>query len=180
MTNIIWHPLNDTHPDIGWRYLDTSNNLMYPWYTFGCLEWLNTLDLSDMSVFEYGCGTSTLWWNSKVKKCKGVDNNLKWANGCYVPLLEDGSIDKKKYTEACLGETYDIIIIDGIYRNECVPFALQSIKNGGYLIWDNWDQVSVSEHEPSQEAKFLLNKYECKVYKEPNHIDWKTAVFCIK
>ena len=78
MTNIIWHPLNDTHPDIGWRYLDTSNNLMYPWYTFGCLEWLNTLDLRDMSVFEYGCGISTLWWNSKVKKCKGVDNNLKF------------------------------------------------------------------------------------------------------
>lgn len=133
-----------------------------------------------MSIFEYGCGISTMWWKDKTEKCAGVDDNLKWSNGCIVPLLNDDTIDKKRYIESCLNEKYDIIIIDGIYRNECLPYALKCINNGGYLIWDNWNQQTVSEHMPSDKSKKLLNEYEITVYKEPNHIDWKTAVFQIK
>lgn len=180
MNNIIPHPLNGTRDDFGWRYLDTSNNLTCPWYTIGCLEWLNTLNLKNMSIFEYGCGISTMWWKDKTEKCAGVDDNLKWSNGCIVPLLNDDTIDKKRYIESCLNEKYDIIIIDGIYRNECLLYALKCINNGGYLIWDNWNQQTVSEHMPSDKSKKLLNEYEITVYKEPNHIDWKTAVFQIK
>lgn len=175
---IISHPENGSSVDFDWRYLDTSNNLTCPWYTIGCLEWLNTLNLKNMSIFEYGCGISTSWWKDKVKKCSGVDNQTKWSNGCFVPLLNDGiTIDEKLYLEACLGDKYDIIIVDGIFRDECTEYALKSIKNGGYLIFDNWDQPTVGIQW--DKTKELLKDYHSIIYKEPNHIDWKTAVFQI-
>jgi hypothetical protein len=174
MDRIIDHPLNGTRDDFGWRYLDIECQLTMPWYTVGCLQWLITQDLKNMSIFEYGCGISSDWWKAQCKKWNGVESDARWSNGGIL------TSDMEKYIKACLDDVYDIIVIDGIYRNECVEFALQSIKKGGVIIIDNWDQASTDMPiEWWSKANDLLKKYEVSIYKEPSHVDWKTAIFNI-
>lgn len=178
MSRIIWHPLNDTDPDIGWRYLDTSCDLMMPWYTIGCLEWLVQQNLSEMSVFEYGCGISSTWWRQHCKVWKGVDHNPKWANGGMVPLNPNGTINDDLYIKAPLGENYDIVVIDGLHRDQCVPQALSVLNPNGHIIIDNWDQPSVGQGMDSwPRALVLLKDFKKAVHKQPTHDDWKTAIF---
>ena len=35
--------------------------LPIPWYTYPAIDFLVQIDFSDKTVFEYGCGNSTLW-----------------------------------------------------------------------------------------------------------------------
>jgi hypothetical protein len=175
MKRIITHPENGINDNFGWRYLDTENNLTLPWYTIGCLEWLITLDIKNLSVFEFGCGISSIWWKNECKNWEGVDSNTEWSNGSKI------TSDIVEYTTACIGGKYDIIIIDGIFRDDCTEHALKSIKPGGYIIVDNWDQETVDMPASCWKNTLeLLKNYEMTVHKEPLHQDWKTAVFCIK
>ena len=125
MKTIIRHPLNGTKEDFDWFYLDTEINTTCPWYTIGALEFLNSItNLSELSVFEYGCGRSSAWWKRKTQKWNGVDSNKKWAEECDCLYRTD----KVEYITSCLGFNYDIIVIDGIYRDDCTEFALSSIN----------------------------------------------------
>lgn len=170
MSRIIKHPNQE---ECGFCYLDTKNNLVMPWYTIGCLEWLIALDLNKMSVFEYGCGRSSLWWQKESKYWNGVDDDKRWSNGGKVTQ------DKKQYLESSLNYNYDIIIIDGIYRDECTEYALKCLNKDGYLIYDNWEQQSTETFGNYwNRTKELLKSFDCTVYKQPEHVDWKTAVFC--
>lgn len=180
--NIIPHPLNGTHPDWGWRYLDTTNNLAFPWYTLDCLKWLITIDIAQFNVFEYGCGWSSLWWQNKVKYWNGVDSNIEWGSkyGFNVPVDANGKLDNNKYLSACLDNQYDIIVNDGACRDECTEYALKAIKPNGYIICDNWDQESIGTHGNFwNKTKNLLKQYPCNIYHQEGHPDWKTAVFQI-
>jgi hypothetical protein len=162
------------HQEYEWQYYDTDRNLTFPWYTIGCLEWLTKMDLSELSVFEYGCGRSSIWWKNECKSWTGVDSNPDWANGAKV------TVDFHEYTTACTDGKYDIIIIDGIYRDECTEHALKSINPGGYIIIDNWDQATTDMPiEYWHQTANQLKNYQTIIHKEPLHQDWKTAVFHI-
>jgi hypothetical protein len=173
---IIKHPKNGSTPDFDWRYLDTSNELVCPWYTMDTLLWLDFIHLSDKSVFEYGCGLSSYWWQKKTKKWSGVDNSATWGEPCGCKI----ETDLTNYVESCT-DTYDIVVVDGIWRNECIKHALTKINKNGYLIVDNWDQASVDMPESFWKPSIdLLSNYKRWIYKEAEHVDWKTAVFQIK
>jgi predicted O-methyltransferase YrrM len=155
----------------GGRRIDTETGLIMPWYTSPCLEWLLTLDLKGKLIFEYGVGDSTLWYWAKEAHVLGVDSNKEWAQkiDCWLARTKWDYI-------SIIGDpnTYDIVVIDGDYRDECTEFALKALKPGGYLIIDNYKQPSVEEHWPLTEK--LIEGMPITVYKEPDHYDWVTAV----
>jgi SAM-dependent methyltransferase len=164
-------------PIADWLTLD-ENGMRMPWYTRPCLEWLNELDLYGLQIFEYGCGGSTWWYRSRGAKVDGVDSSEKWSQMSRARWTDD----KTKYIECILyfnhQMPFDIIIVDGDYRDDCAAEALNFLKPGGYLIIDNYMQPSV---EPNTWDKFhaaLDNVigYKKTVYKEPDHEDWKTLV----
>ncbi len=49
-----------------------------PWYTYPAIEYLMHLDLSDMSVFEFGSGKSTIWWAGNALKVHSVEDDSTW------------------------------------------------------------------------------------------------------
>jgi hypothetical protein len=150
-----------------WRTLDKKGEVM-PWYTRPCLEWLETIDLKGKRVFEFGCGQSTIWYRNQWCEVDGVDSNPIWANGQLVKDTKDG------YLNAIQG-LYDIIVIDGDYRDECTEVALKHLRKYGYLIADNWEQPSVGDDWTL--TKKLTKDLSCEIFKEPDHEDWKTAVW---
>lgn len=160
----------------GGRYKD-ANGLFFPWYTGPCLEWLDKLDLKGKCVFEYGIGDSTTWYRSRGAYCIGVDSNFEWAKKNYGIY----AASKIRYV-LCLdllvdatGDLFDIVAIDGDFRDNCTQTALAGLKPGGHLIIDNYHQPSV---EPNRWilTDHLIKGMPIKIYKQPNHPDWQTAV----
>lgn len=159
-----------------WRTKD-ANGVTMPWYTRPCLEWLETLDLKERFVFEYGCGESSKWFKSRGAFCFGVDHQEEW-----LPK-GDGYRHRKGELPYCAAVRYlhqwlfDLIIIDGIYRDECTSWALSGcLKKGGYLIADNFEQPSADlAHWPK--TRELTKHLPLTIYKEPEHLDWKTVVW---
>jgi len=177
----------------GGRRIDTETGLIMPWYTSPCLEWLLTLDLKFKLIFEYGVGDSTKWYRFKGADVWGVDSNSKWIDiACkksesnwnyylFNRLSFFNTTNKESYLqwvstfEVDEFDYFDIIIIDGDYRDECTEHALKALKPGGYLIIDNFHQASADlEHWPLTDK--LIEGMPITIYKEPGHHDWCTAV----
>ncbi len=113
------------------------------------------LDRDNIRVFEWGCGNSTLFYAKFLKKegrkfsWHSVDNDRKWyeqmkdrnkMNNVFLYLKE--FLPFKQLTiSACeyinfpdtLGK-FDVIIIDGRYRNRCLKVAEKHINKGGTII----------------------------------------------
>lgn len=160
-----------TNPELGWVYFD-SKGVRMPWYTLPCLEWMDKLDFKLLDVFEYGLGHSTEWFLSRGAGCCGVESSIDWARQGFK-LFQD----KEAYTKSILSEKldFDIIVIDGIHRDDCTEFALQKLKKGGYLICDNFEQPSVQAEWPK--TRELTKNLPLTLYKQPDHYDWQTAVW---
>lgn len=171
-----------------WQRRDPENGLVMPWYTHPFLDELATWDLKEKVVLEIGMGASSIWWNNKVEWLTAIDTNQEW----YYTVIDKLDFSKGtsylpiegKLIDAMVNlldlSTYDIAVIDCDpveYRDKCAQAALLYLKPGGKLIIDNWDQPSV--WVPNEETRKLLAPYDCKIYKQPNHPDWQTAVFTI-
>lgn len=160
-----------------WRY--TDGDLIMPWFVLPCLKWLKEQDTSNWSVFEYGCGYSTVWFRANCKEVQSVEHNEAWAKAMSVPCLsnnEQQGVDGdsyKLYVREVAKHYYDCIIVDGIAREECVKFCLPYLVPGGYLIIDNFD----SENYDIKQTEDLLSDFKCMIHKQPTHSTWQTAVF---
>ena len=50
-----------------WDCVDKFGNKI-PWYTYSAIEFLNNLDFSEKSMFEFGSGTSSIYWAKKANE----------------------------------------------------------------------------------------------------------------
>jgi hypothetical protein len=156
-----------------WRYLDDKLGIPFPWYTKPALEVIDKLILRKKRVFEYGCGDSTKWYRAKGAQVFGVDTNMKWAEQCGVKH-ETFFPAYVEYIEQCGVYLFDIIVIDGMWRDECTEKALKYLKDGGLLIIDNYMQPSVEINWIKTQV--LIEGMDAKVYKEEGHQDWQTLI----
>ncbi len=166
--------------NLHWRYIDTESNLLLPWYALPALQWLKKQDVKGWKVFEYGCGYSTIWWAKNCTRLNSVDHIPGW-------VLTFGSIslsDKDEYI-TCIDpgqnrflnnvNQYDCIIVDGEWRDKCASFSLSFLKPGGFMIVDNYGQDGFPDPGIIDE---ILSGWAKQIFKQPNHSDWSTAIFC--
>src|SRR5690606_29800500 len=113
-----------------------------------------------------------LWWAAKCESVYAVESDLQYYLAVTTELRDEQLIiqrsDKNEYINApkTFGK-FDIIIIDGDYRDACVPVALDCLKPGGVLIFDNWMQPSVELQ--TEETQKLLLAVPHKIFKQPGH-----------
>lgn len=178
---------------VEWQKL-APNGLIYPWWVHSFLEVLDTLDLKDKTWLEFGGGRSTAWLRSKCKWVDTIEGNLEWAsqamqdcdrnnlfNGfVYADNLPDGVQERKQefFNLIPNDKKYDIISVDGIWRYECLQWALDHFKGrGGLLIADNWQQDYVWISPAAEE---LMRPYKINKFIQPNHTNhegrpWNTV-----
>lgn len=110
-----------------------------PWFTYPCIDYLNNLKLKNKTIFEYGSGNSTLYFEEKGSRIVSVEDNKEWykklKSQCWNLNYAEGKdyinqINKYGYS------SWDIVIIDGNWRVEC---AKQAIKYSNFIILDNSD-----------------------------------------
>jgi len=117
-----------------------------PWFTYPAIEYLRQLDLADKRVFEYGAGNSSIFWAQRANQVVTVESNKQWfetisamrpAN--LLLLLE---IEKERYVSAIEQQQgkFDVIVIDGKWRNACAHACIDSLSDDGLIIFDNSDR----------------------------------------
>lgn len=156
-----------------WQFIDPETGLIFPWYVKSFLDELATWNLEEKKVLEIGGGSSTLWWNKKANKVLTLESNEEYIlellkHGCDVQFFNIHALKN-------CSKDFDIVIIDGIDRDECVVPALDCLKAGGILIFDNWMQPSVELQ--TEETQRILTALEHKIFKQDGHEDWQTAIF---
>lgn len=155
---------------------DTEFSMITPWFTKSCLEFLKQVDLRNFSVFEYGTGYSRPWWLVNCRFVNSVDHDKKWAYAFGAELEEDKETYISAPRDYAIAE-YDIIVVDGVHREDCVKFVLGEgtpfLKSKGMLIIDNYGQ----EDYNIAETEDLLKGFTKLTFKQVNHSSWVTAVF---
>ena len=116
-----------------------------PWFSYPAIEYLETLDLSEARVFEFGSGSSTLYLESRCKHIISIEQNEKWLSK--LKQMSTGSAEfKLRETEASFAnaildgeQKYDVIIVDAIpeFRSACIPNTLARIADEGIIILDD-------------------------------------------
>lgn len=158
----------------GWVTKD-KNGFLYPWYTSGALDFIDKIDFNGKRVFEYGVGNSTLWYRSRGAVVEGVDSNKDWLD---FAGLSDCEPDKDKYIRAINKyPKFDLIIIDGDFRDQCTYYALKRLNTLGMIIIDNWMQPSVEPNEWHYTLDMIaIHKLKFEVYRQEGHSDWGTLI----
>lgn len=130
-----------------------GNNI--PWCSYPFNKFIENRLSYDFDIFEFGCGSSTLYYASRVKTVTSVEHDRAWYDNM-VELIKSKSItnvnlnccelidevDKKysnyaKYTK----KSYDIIIVDGRDRNNCIINSIDCLKDAGVIILDNSERT---------------------------------------
>jgi len=150
-----------------------DKNEIMPMYTYPCYEWLNSIDWNDSKVFEYGTGYSTIWWQNKNVDYHAVEDNKQWHD-----MIEDKTnIEYKpghhKYIESIYKYDFkfDVIVIDGVVRFDCIKPALEKIKDDGIIIVDNTDWHRNSKEELDKSDLIPIHFHGFK----PLHVDSETT-----
>jgi protein-L-isoaspartate O-methyltransferase len=121
-----------------------------PWMNYSFLDFLEPRLNKSMNVFEYGSGYSTLYLSEKVGSVVSVEFDKSWFNKMKHDLadLSHCSImfrpGHQEYIEAINeygDERFDLIIVDGRDRKECVKHILPYLNNDGVvLLDDSWQE----------------------------------------
>ena len=131
-----------------------------PWYTYPCIEFLKRRSFSGRSVLEFGAGQSTFWWASVADSVLSFETDATWFHEIlfsapsnvalhHVPILHpkdyfSGARElelrvRELLTTLNVPRYFDVIVIDGEYRDEMIPIAVSVLAPGGAIICDNSD-----------------------------------------
>ncbi|WP_049760003.1 glycosyltransferase family protein [Maridesulfovibrio salexigens] len=121
-----------------------------PWLSYPAVNLLEERAPYGCTVFEYGCGSSTLWWAKRAKRVVVVEHNEQWFNTMksqfpdhvrpVLQRLEPGG-DYSKTVAMIKNIKFDIIVIDGRDRVNCAYNSLSSLSPSGVIVFDNTDRL---------------------------------------
>ena len=139
--------------------IDASGNPI-PWITYPAIDFIRKRLNKDLVVFEFGSGGSTRWWANQVRNVVSVEHDRAWYEKLnqnisdnvvlkYVNLTYGGDYSKsiQEYVDC-----FDIVVVDGRDRVDCLKNCINSLKVGGVVILDNSDRVDYAEG-----VEFMLN-----------------------
>ena len=121
-----------------------------PWYTYPAIDFLNSRTFAGRTVLEFGAGQSTLWWAKRADRVVSMEGDAGWHDRIRHQM--PGNVDLRLIpmgsSEECVSAVraaladiavarYDVVVIDGLYRRELVPTALEYLSDDGVVICDN-------------------------------------------
>ena len=129
-----------------------------PWYTYQSIEFLHHRPYADKVVLEFGGGQSTLWWAKRARHVVTFEGDREWHAllAARVPENVDlhridadngaacvRAVESILQSKPC--QTFDVVVIDGLYRTELVEVARRVVANTGIIICDNAEGYGFQE-----------------------------------
>ncbi len=129
------------------------NSSPIPWVTYGFIDFISERLNKTMDIFEYGCGNSTLWYSQKVNTVTSVEHDKSWFEKIknsmpnnvkinYQELIYNG--DYSNFSTK-LYKKFDIVIVDGRDRFNCIKNSIDSLKANGVIVLDDSERESYSD-----------------------------------
>lgn len=126
------------------RPVDRTGNPL-PLMTFGMIRLLEARLTSQMRVFEYGSGNSTLFFAARTSQVTSVEHDPRWIRELRRILptnadLIERSIDEEgAYCRAIhqLEGDFDLVLVDGRDRLNCLREALTRVGTSGVIVLDD-------------------------------------------
>ena len=150
-----------------------------PYLTSEAVKFLKATVKSTDLVLEFGAGGSTVFFGEKVKSVITVEHNSKWSklvqekvrDNVLIKLLEPK--DYKQFLLDLSTNYFDWLLVDGlnVTRSQCIKLGIRSLKSGGYLILDNYDNKLYSE------ARELLKNWAVEYYDDDSWDCKGTAIY---
>lgn len=97
-------------------------------------------------VFEYGSGASTAWLAKRSAEVVAVEHHVQWHRRISTLVehfpnvtLMRRDLEGSSYVEAIaeVGGTFDLVVIDGRRRADCLEVALGYLAPGGKILFDD-------------------------------------------
>jgi len=154
-----------------------------PLWTRSAIEMVEPLLHKDMKVFEFGSGSSTIWFAERVKEVITLESSPEWTRIVNEWIKERNitnvtahlrDITKGEYMSPILAgreAEFDLILVDGAFRRvESFERAIPKLKMNGYLLIDDSQTYSWSG---------VFNIPSVKVYQEsiPDKTGKKLSIF---
>ncbi|MCY2976271.1 MAG: hypothetical protein NTW52_16575 [Planctomycetota bacterium] len=148
-----------------------------PWISYDAIDMLSKHLNPDSRVLEFGSGMSTIWYATHAGRVVSVEDNKEWFDSIrnvfqknqYTNIEYSLAGTQFAYTNAGVkaGGLFDLIMVDGSYRSDCIKDSLPLLASGGIVYLDNSDKHSSSSGGDTRLAEELLLAYaslhNCKV-----------------
>lgn len=124
------------------RSIDTEGNII-PWLPYPVIDFLERRLSKDLSVFEYGCGASTIWLSARVKDLVSCEHNKEWYEKIKEQISSNVTLLYKNLDEGYsdtikeYSDKFDIIFVDGLNRVNCIKNLLGALREDGIIILDD-------------------------------------------
>lgn len=124
-----------------------------PWMNYAVISFLDDRLARDLDMFEFGSGFSTLYYSRLVRHVTSVEYDSAWydilrpqlpknVNLIFAALDQDGGYCRTISSE---NKKFDIIVVDGRDRVNCVKQAINSLTKRGVVILDDSDRKEYRE-----------------------------------
>jgi len=136
-------------PQMGWietracRLARDRAGRAIPWFTYPAIALLSERVKPTWRVLEFGAGMGTIWWTTRAGEVVAVEHDRLWAkrvaSQCDARLLVAGDESPSTYLAPVsqLDGVFDMVVVDGIFRNECIEAALGLLGESGVVILDD-------------------------------------------
>ncbi len=130
-----------------------GNGSPIPWMNFPVVKFLEEKLTRDLNLFEYGSGYSTCFYADRVKSVVSVEHDEKWLKVIQseVPenvqfIFREKDIDGD-YCRAIgsTGDRYDVVIVDGRDRGNCLKQSITALSPGGVILLDDTQREGFQE-----------------------------------
>lgn len=145
-----WAGLRDLAPSLFTTLLGKAGvRGRSPWWPYPAIRSIGSLLRTSWCVLEFGAGGSTPWLALRVRRVLSIESHPDWharvqsrlrALGCAgvdLRLRED----RTEYATAdhCARREFDLVVVDGAWRDLCARTAVRLVRPGGYVYLDNSD-----------------------------------------
>jgi hypothetical protein len=158
--------------------IDAEGNPI-PWMTYPAIEYLNQLDLSQHRVLEWGSGNSSRYFAAKSKEVISIEHNKEWYDSLKSTLAPNQKICYTELNQYAafpleLGVKFDLIVVDGMLRKECVEQAYQLTSEGALILLDNSERYPDICSEIRRHGYFQVDFHG---FGPINDYTWTTSIF---
>ena len=116
-----------------------------PMMSYGLIEYLMGIDLTNFDLLELGGGHSTEFWCQRVRSVTTLETDAEWARVLAAQnhpgtTIMATSADTIAADMTTLARSFDAIIVDvSANRYRCARTALSLLRPGGFVLLDNSD-----------------------------------------
>jgi hypothetical protein len=145
--------------DVGWfesfkikKAVDKYKNPI-PWFTYPSIDFFSPRLNKNQVLLEFGSGNSTLFFAKKTKKVVSIEHNKDWFNITTKSVPENSNIILTK-SESLIDYLFpvkeftteiNIVVVDGIHRNDCLKNSLEVLSSDGVIILDDSERTEYKE-----------------------------------